>query len=112
MNSIKYRYASQAAGIFYFSQIWFTTKLSHFTTKGGYNHNKERAGASFSNILVVNKTPREMTYKIKSLFYLFAFVIASLIYYNMDSGQNQQSEKNAEVVAHSRTTNTQASIAP
>ncbi|WP_445381326.1 hypothetical protein [Robiginitalea sp. IMCC43444] len=53
-----------------------------------------------------------MTYKIKSLFYLFAFIIASLIYYNMDSGQNQQTQKNTEVVTHSQTTGTQASLAP
>jgi hypothetical protein len=53
-----------------------------------------------------------MTYKIKSLFYLFAFIITSLIYYNMDSGQNQQSQENTEVVAHSQTTSTQAALAP
>lgn len=100
----------QAAGIFYLRRSSFTTKSEHFTTRGGYNHNKEGKHFPFQSILVVTKTPKPMTYKIKSLVYLFAFILACLLYYNMDAEQDTQANNNPEVVAHSPNTANEATL--
>jgi hypothetical protein len=69
----------------------FPTKKPRLTTK-----------AKITPILFLicrsNQTPKIMNYKVKSLIYLFAFIISALLYQQMDDAQGSETiEQSREI---------------